>query len=34
MMAKDWVGRIGEGKRAYYYITGKGEAALRRAKSS
>lgn len=34
MMKKDWVGRIGEGKRAYYYITAKGEAALRRVADS
>lgn len=34
MMEKDWVGRIGAGKRAYYYITARGEAALRRAESS
>ncbi len=30
MMERDWVGRVGSGKRAYYHITGKGEAALRR----
>lgn len=33
MMSKEWVGRIGEGKLAYYYIAAKGEAAYRRAKS-
>jgi len=30
MMERDWVGRVGSGKRAYYHLTGKGEAALRR----
>ncbi len=30
MMERDWVGRVGSGKRAYYHITAKGEAALRR----
>jgi Cdc6-like AAA superfamily ATPase len=34
MMVKDWVGRIGAGKRAYYFITAKGEAAHRRTKDS
>jgi hypothetical protein len=34
MMAKDWVGRIGAGKLAYYFITAKGEAAHRREKGS
>ena len=34
LMMKDWVGRIGEGKRAYYFITAKGEAANRRIKDS
>lgn len=32
MNAKDWVGRIGAGKRVYYYTTAEGEAALRRVK--
>lgn len=32
LMAKNWVGRHGEGKRAYYFITPKGEAAIRRIK--
>jgi DNA-binding PadR family transcriptional regulator len=34
LMTKDWVGRIGEGNRAYYFITAKGEAANRRIKDS
>jgi hypothetical protein len=34
LMAKNWVDRHGDGKRAYYFITPKGEAAYRRAKNS
>jgi Cdc6-like AAA superfamily ATPase len=34
MMVRDWVGRIGAGKRAYYYITARGAAALQRTKDS
>jgi len=34
LMAKNWVDRHGEGKRAYYFITPKGEAANRRIKDS
>jgi DNA-binding MarR family transcriptional regulator len=33
LMTKNWVDRHGEGKRAYYFITPKGEAAYRRAKT-
>jgi predicted transcriptional regulator len=34
MMTKGWVNRIGAGKRAYYYITPKGESSLRRTDNS
>lgn len=29
MLGRGWVGRVGQGKRAYYHITQKGEAARR-----
>jgi DNA-binding MarR family transcriptional regulator len=34
LMSKNWVDRHGDGKRAYYFITPKGEAAYRRLKNS
>lgn len=33
LMQSGWVGRIGAGNRAYYYITAKGEAALQRTRT-
>jgi hypothetical protein len=34
MMNKNWVTRVGIGKRAYYSLTVKGDAAIRRSEKS